>query len=138
MDKAFFIYVLIGIGFFYVVTHFVNDIQEEEDSYKSPTYLNEHRYDKYMSRDTVDRPILNLRGADSATQVAAWNNSHLKNELIELLPNFDQMKMFIEERIHGGDALQQKLEKLLKSIDDRYISGIMTIEEAKYELGTLK
>lgn len=138
MDKAFFIYVLIGIGFFYVVTHFVNDIQEEEDSYKSPTYLNEHRYDKYMSRDTVDRPILNLRGADGATQLAAWNNSHLKNELIELLPNFDQMKMFIEERIHGGDALQQKLEKLLKSIDDRYISGIMTIEEAKYELGTLK
>jgi len=138
MDKAFFIYVLIGIGFFYVVTNFVNDINEEEDGYKSPTYLNEHRYDKYMGMDTVDRPILNLRGADSATQVAAWNNSDLKNELIELLPNFEEMKMFVQERIHGGDALQQKLEKLIQSIDDRYISGIMTVEEAKYELGALK
>ena len=138
MDKAFFIYVLIGIGFFYVVTHFVNDIQEEEDSYKSPTYLKEHRYDKYMGTDAVDRPILNLRGADERTQVAAWNDSSLKNELILLIPKFDEMKMFVQERIHGGDALQQKLEKLLQSIEDRYISGIMTLEEAKYEIGTVK
>jgi len=138
MDKAFFIYVLIGLGFFYVVTHFVNDIQEEDESYKSPTYLKEHRYDKYMSTDAVDRPILNLRGADIGTQVSAWNNSNLKNELIALLPHFDQMNMFVQERIHGGDALQQKLKKLLKSIEDRYISGVMTVEEAKYELDALK
>lgn len=138
MDKAFFIYVLIGIGFFYVVTHFVQDIQAEDESYKSPSYLQEHRYDKYMGRDAVDRPILNLIGADSATQVAAWNNSELKNELIALLPDFDQMKLFVQERIHGGEILQQKLDKLLKSIEDRYISGIMTLEEAKYELGAVK
>ena len=137
MDKSFLVFIAIGIGFLYFITSFVGDIQEEDDKYRNKAYEQEHKYDAYQGVDSVGRNVLNLLGADPKTQVAAWNESKVKEEFVSLFPDFDEMKKFAKERING-DALQAKLLKHIKFVEDGFFTGTMTTEQAKQELGTLK
>ena len=137
MDKSFLVFILIGIGFLYFITSFVGDIQEEDDKYQNRAYAQEHKYDKYQKVDSVGRNILNLLGTSAGTQVAAWNQTGLKEEYIALFPDFGEMKSFVKERIKG-DALSAKLLKKTSSVEDKFFAGSITAEEAKQELGVLK
>jgi len=137
MDKSFFFFIAVGIGFLYFVTNFVGDIQEKDDRFKNEAYVQKHKYDSYNSIDSVGQSILNLLGTDEATQVAAWNDSELKNEFIELFPDFEDMKNFIKDRIIG-EALQKKLSAQVKDVEDKFFAGSITTEQAKLELSTLK
>jgi len=137
MDKTFLVFVAIGIGFLYFVTNFVGDIQAEDDKYANQAYTQEHKYDKYVGVDSVGRNVLNLLGADSVTQMAAWNEGGLKEEYLSLFPDFGQMKIFINERIKG-EALSVSLSQQLKNVEDKFFSGLMTQEQAKQELSSIK
>ena len=137
MDKSFFVFILIGLGFLYFITTFIGDIQEDDEKYRNKGYIQEHKYDKYQTVDEIGQDILNLLGADVGTQVAAWNNSQLKDELITLFPDFGDMKNFVKDRIKG-DALSTKLLAQIKSVEDKFFSGTMTADQAKQELSSLK
>jgi len=137
MDKSFLVFIAIGIGFLYFITNFVGDIQEEDDRYRNRAYEQKHKYDKYKSIDSVGQEVLNLLGTSVGTQVAAWNESELKDEFILLFPDFGDMKDFVRDRIQG-DALTTKLLAQIKSVEDRFFAGIITAEQAKQELDRLK
>jgi len=137
MDKSFLVFIVIGIGFLYFITSFVGDIQEDDEKYRNNAYVQEHRYDKYQKVDSVGRNILNLLGTNVGTQVAAWNETALKDEYIALFPDFGEMKNFVKERIKG-DALSAKLLKKTSTVEDKFFSGAITAEEAKQELSVLK
>jgi hypothetical protein len=137
MDKSFLFFVLIGLGFLYFITSFVGDIQEEDDKYQNKAYEQEHKYDAYQGVDSVGRNVLNLLEVNPQTQVAAWNESKVKEEFVLLFPDFDEMKKFAQERING-EALQTKLLNKIKSVEDKFFSGAITAEQAKQVLGSLK
>ncbi len=137
MDKGFLVFIAIGIGFLYFITNFVGDIQKEDDVYQNKAYELEHKYDKYQGVDSVGRNVLNLLGEDPQMQVEAWNSSAVKDEFVLLFPDFEEMKKFAKERING-DALSAKVQAKIKTIEDRYFSGAMTVEQAKQEFSTLK
>ena len=137
MDKSLLVFIAIGLGFLYFVTNFVGDIQAEDEQYRNTGYDQEHKYDVYQGVDSVGRNVLNLLGANTPTQVAAWNASTLKGEIQDLFPDFDEMKKFANERING-DALKAKLLKKINSVEDRFFAGTITAEQAQQELGTLK
>jgi hypothetical protein len=137
MDKTFLFFVVIGIGFLYFVTNFVGNIQEEDDQYRNNAYKQEHKYDKYKSVDSVGQDVLNLLGANDKIQVAAWNESSLKNEFILLFPDFGDMKLFVKNRING-DALTAKLLTQITQVEDKFFAGTITADQAKQELSSLK
>ena len=137
MDKSFLVFVVIGIGFLYVITNFIGDIQEDDEKYRNKGYNQEHMYDKYQTVDEVGQDILNLLGADAGTQIAAWNKSRLKEEFILLFPDFGDMKNFVRDRIRGED-LTKKLLAQISSVEDRFFSGAITADQARQELSLLK
>ena len=137
MDKSFLVFVVIGIGFLYVITNFIGDIQEDDEKYRNKGYNQEHKYDKYKTVDGVGQEVLNLLGADAKTQVAAWNESKLKDEFILLFPDFGDMKNFVNDRING-EVLKTKLLAQINSLEDRFFSGSITVDQAKQELSSLK
>jgi hypothetical protein len=137
MDKSFMVFIAIGIGFLYFVTSFVGDIQAEDEKYQNNNYNNEHLYDKYKTVDSIGQDILDLTGASRAVQFAAWNDSMLKDDFLDLFPNFSEMKLFVGDRI-TGQALQTKLNQKLEGVEDKFFSGTMTAEQAKRELSSLK
>ena len=137
MDKSLFIFILIGLGFFYAVTHFVGDLQKEDDAYQNNEYKQVHKYEKYNSVDSIGQRVLNLVDADEKMQVEVWNASNLKKEYMKLFPDLDAMRMFVKDRIIG-DALQKKLINNINSVENQFFSGSLNAEQAKHKLGLLK
>ena len=137
MDKSLMFFIAFGLGALYLVINFVGDIQAEDDAYSNSTYQKEHIYDKYKTVDSIGQDILDVTGANAQIQLGAWNSSMLKDEFLDLFPNFSEMKNFINDRLRGK-ILQDKLTKKVNEIEDEFFSGGITAEDAKRELSTLK
>ncbi len=131
------VFIAVGIGFFYVVTTYVGDIQKEDDRLQNSGYEQEHKFDQYYTEDSIGEKILDVTLADPQTQVAAWNKSPLKQEYLELFPDFDTMRTFIKNRVRGK-VLTDKLNKQIKDVEDKFFSGTIDAETAKRTLGQLK
>ncbi|QOR61978.1 hypothetical protein ACM66Z_00370 [Sulfurovum sp. ST-21] len=137
MDKSFMVFIAVGMAFFYVVTTYVGEIQEEDERFRNTGYEQEHRYDQYYLEDSIGQKILDVTLAEPATQIEAWNRSRLREEYLELFPDFDTMKAFIQQRVRG-EVLVGKLTAQINGVEDKFFSGEMSPEEAKRTLGRLK
>ena len=137
MDKSFMVFLAIGFAFFYVVTTYIGEIQEEDENYQNSAYQEAAKYEKYNAIDSIGQSILDVSGADTATQIAAWNNSMLKEDFLMLFPSFDEMKHFINDRVKGK-TLQDKLMSTVSGVEDKFFSGTMDEDQAKSTLGSLK
>ncbi len=130
MDKGLLVFIIIGIGGIYFVTNFIDELQhKKDDSSQNISY-------QYQSVDSLGQIVLDFTDADVATQVAVWNASTLKEEFLDLFPDFSAMKRFIQERVRG-DSLQAKLIKHIESIETQYVSGIFSAQQAKEALDLL-
>ena len=131
MDKGLIIFIAIGIGVIYFITGFIGEMQhKEDDKYQNISY-------QYQSVDSIGRMILDVTGVDTKRQVAVWNASKLKEEFLDLFPDFIDMKKFVQGRVRG-DALQAKLLKHIENVEGRYFSGTFNTEQAKRALDLLK
>jgi len=137
MDKSLLIFIAIGLGALYLVTHFVGDIQAEDDVYQNNTYKVEHKYDQYQKVDSVGQSILAVDGVDAKIQEAAWQASATKVEFLELFPDYSEMKKFVKERVRG-DMIQKKLLQTLDLVEGKFFSGALNAEQAKNMLDSLK
>lgn len=136
MDKSLLVFIAIGIGFLYVVTNFVGEL-EKDDNLQNNEYMKKHKYDVYQSVDSIGQEILDMTGTDANTQIAAWNSSQLKEEFLTLFPDFEDMKFFVKERVRGK-ILQEKLARTIEQVENKYFSGTVNTEDAKRILSTLR
>ncbi len=137
MDKSLFIFLLVGLGFLYVATNSVGDIQKKDDRLQNSEYQMEHKYDKYYTTDSIGQEIIDLTGAAPAEQVEAWNASLLKGDMLALYPDFSEMKHFVKDRVRGEPIVKRLLDHI-GNVEDKYFSGKINSEEAKRMLGTFR
>ncbi len=137
MDKSMMVFIAVGIGFFYLVTTYVGDIQKEDDRLQNTGYEQEHKFDQYYTEDSMGDKILDVTLADPQTQVAAWNKSPLKEEYLDLFPDFDTMRTFVKNRVRGKELID-KLNRQIQETEDKFFSGALDAEGAKRALKQLK
>ena len=136
MDKSLILFILVGIAGIYFVTNFVGDIQREDEVFRNEGYNEKNKYNQYKSVDSIGRDVLDVTGAPVSVQLDAWNSSALKQEFLNIFPDFSGMQVFIEERVRGN-ALKAKLKSTVESVEYAYFSGNMSAEDAKRKLGNL-
>jgi len=136
MDKSLLIFIAIGLGALYLVINFIGDIQEEDHAYRNNDYVESRQYEQYQKVDSIGQAILVVDNADEKTQVAAWQASHIKQEFLELFPDYMEMKKFVKERT-VGKALQSKVLKIIDDVEGKFLSGLLTPDEAKRKLDLL-
>lgn len=137
MDKNLLIFIAVGIVFMYFVSNFVTDLQKEDEQLQSTSFHKKHSIDKFIKKDSIGQTILDVEGEPVEIQVSAWNQSELKDDLIEYFPDFDTMKLFAKERVRG-EELKTKLVKYIDNVEKRFFAGEIDAEKAKKELETLK
>jgi hypothetical protein len=137
LDKSMMVFIAVGIGFYYLVTTYVGDIQKEDEKYQNSAYQDEHKYDQYYTTDSIGQDIIDVTLADPKTQLEVWNRSQLKNEFLEIFPDFDTMKVFIKNRVRG-EQLIRKLNAKVNEVEDKFFSGSINAEQAKRELENIK
>jgi len=131
------IFIAVGIGFFYLVTSYVGDIQKEDEKFQNSAYQEEHRYDQYYTVDSIGEEIIDVTLADPQTQMEAWNHSRLKSEFLEIFPDFDTMKAFIKNRVRGEQLIMRLINKV-NEVEDKFFSGAMNAEQAKRALENIR
>ena len=136
MSKNFMIIVIIGIGGLYFLTNVITDIQDSNTNLQSDEYRESSKYDKYKTTDSIGQDILDVTLANSQIQMEAWRHSMLKIEFLELFPNFDEMKVFVKDRVRG-DYLINKLNTLLNNTEEEYFGGTINAESAKRNINNL-
>ena len=135
MDKSFIVFMLVGIGFFYVVMNIVKETETPADRAFTSSYQQE-QYNQYYKVDNIGQDIIDVTGAPAGVQIKAWNNSPLKEEFLEIFPDFDTMKGFVKNRVRG-DVLREKLLNKISEVEDKFFSGTINAEQAKRMLGKL-
>jgi len=124
-----------GIVIFFIVSgliSFVNDLQENIDvksSYTKDT-------SEYYITNAFGDEILTLTGLSLEEKKRIWRDSELKNEMLELFPNFIEMKRLIEERIEADAIFKELLLKHLSNIEEQYIGGVSNGQSAKASLSS--
>lgn len=131
MNYRFIIFIVGTVGLFYFGSKVLGDLDPQGKKVSFSDKKN------FLALDTVGREIIDVRGKSKSMQMNAWNQSPLKEDFLDLFPNFIEMKYFIEERVRG-DILSQKLTLLLERVESRYVSGKIDRTDAKQALGTLK
>jgi len=63
-----------------------------------------------------------------------WNSSSVKVEMLELFPDFMEMKTFIEENIEDDGTFKNDLLKKIDDVEFKYIGGSMNTQSAKSAL----
>jgi len=132
MDKGLAIVIVVGLGALYFITNFTKEMQN-----KGSTYSQNETYKKYISIDSVGQSILDVSDENEALQMSVWDNSELKDEFLELFPDFVEMKNFIDDRIRG-EKFKNKLIQEMNAIENEFASGHIGVEEAKRKFRTLK
>ena len=135
MDKTLLVFLLIGVGFFYFVMNLVKETETDSEKARNVSYQQE-QYTKYYKVDSIGQDILDVTLADPMMQLKVWKHSRLKEEFLEIFPDFDMMKNFVKSRIRG-DALVQKLTNKINEVEDKFFSGSMNAEQAKRALEQL-
>jgi hypothetical protein len=137
MDKSYLLFLIVGIGFFYLVTSGVEEIESHEVRHYSTSNSESQRYAQFNKEDSIGDAILDVSNEDVATQLNAWHYSEIKNDFIEMFPDFIRLKSFVKDKIRG-DVLVDKLTSKINNLEDKYFSGLISAEEAKKDLGILK
>jgi len=136
MDKSFIVFLIIGGIFFYFVMGVVDETKSEDDKYLSTTTQHE-KYAKFMTVDSIGQSILDVTNENQKMQVEAWNHSELKQEFLDIFPDFDTMRTFVKNRVRG-EYLIERLTDQISKVEDAFFSGTMNAEQAKRALEHLK
>lgn len=137
MSKNMLIIAAVGAGFLYLITNFVGNVQKEDERYQNEAYQDQRKFDKYQSTDSIGREILYFTGDNPKSEMEAWNQSPLKQEFMELFPDFNYMKLFVKERTRG-ESFQRRHLKNIEKVEGEFLSGNINAEQAKRKIDLLK
>ena len=129
-----------GIVLFLIISWlvgFVNELHDDVDvsyGFNEKAVVNGDR--KGYRLDSNGDEVLELSTFSLKEKRRLWNQSSLKEEMIELFPNFSEIKYFIESRIEDDGIFKDKLLSHVESVQERYIGGGMTGAKAKSMLSS--
>jgi len=136
MDRSFIIFVGVGVGFLYLVTNFVGDLEKDDRYSTNSEYTQNDKYNKYISKDSIGRVILDLEGVSKTTQIDVWDHSALKEECLTYYPDYDEIKKFIKERV-VGQSFQKYLLDNVAQIEKGFLMGDIDSDQALRKLESL-
>jgi hypothetical protein len=84
--------------------------------------------------DSIGNEVLELSTLSLAEKKRLWNQSQLKEEMINLFPNFSEIKYFIENRLEDDGSFKHELLTYVEHVQDNYIGGGMSGKKAKIML----
>ncbi|SFV58585.1 hypothetical protein MNB_SV-14-1060 [hydrothermal vent metagenome] len=127
-----------GVVIFLIVswlTGFVNELNDEVDvSYGFNEKAIVTGDNSNYIVDVNGKEVLQLDKLSMQEKKNLWNSSLLKKDMLELFPNFLEMQNFIDNHIEDDGLFKKELLEHLKSVEEEYIGGIISEEQAKARL----
>jgi len=133
MNLGLIIFIAIGATLAYILVGFVKDLQSEDDKLLTQEKLIRKQDRVYYQTDVVGQTILVFKDIPMAKKVGIWKRSPLHQEFMDLVPNFEELRHFVNDRIIDKD-FQNTLLKMIDNTEDDFFSGRITQAEIKEKL----
>ena len=135
MEKSLLVFVLIVGGILYGVQYFVGNMEEE---YMSDTSQYARKYERYIKKDSVGQVILVFpKNTKLETQLDVWKNSPLKEEFLAYFPQYNELELFVKDRMNG-ELLKNYMLKVIVQVKEDFLKGKIDGAQAKLVLSELK
>ncbi len=139
--KNIIIVIVLLVGAYFLITKVVDGTKELEDNNDMHTnYIKkkvEDRDKKYHKVDSIGQDVFVGTGLSLQEKKDIWSRSPLKDEMISKFPKFDLMRMFTRNRIEDSD-LRRAVDKVVKGVETKFLSGTIDANEARYQLGLIE
>ncbi len=130
--------IVAGVVIFIIVswlTGFINKLNDDVDV--SYGFHEKALITGDKSNYTVDvngREVLQLHTLSMQEKKDLWNASTLNKDMLALFPDFSEIEYFINNQIEDDGAFKQKLLEHVKHVEEEYIGGSISEEQAKVSL----
>ena len=138
MNKGYLILVVVGILFAYFAIHLMKQSEKEVATNKQIVLLEKEKpYAQYYTRDATDNVVLDLSNTSLEKSKEVWQHSSVKDQILQLFPNFDLMKDMVRMRV-SDCPFKTYLLKMMDTVESAYFSGRINSFKAKRLLESLK
>ncbi len=129
MSQGLIIMIVVGVTLAYFLIGFVKtlDTDASEAIAKEQKIASEDQL--FHRKDSIGQTILVFENAPIEKKLQTWKRSPLHGEFMKFFPNFDQMRLFVSDRIIDPE-FQENLTKKINETEEGYFSGTMTKEQA--------
>ncbi len=136
MDRSILIIFAIGAAFIYFAMSMFAVSSGKEDAKWSVDDRNAP-YAQYYKKDVLGDPVLDLSEVSLAQAKTIWSTTPTKDRIVGKLPDFSLAKSEADLTIVNGE-FKQYLLKYLSHLEEKYIGGEITADQARNKLSTLK
>ena len=129
-----------GVALFFIISGlvtFVNDLHDDVDVSYGSSQSKNSRYKEdqtYQGVNMYGEITLVLTDLGKSQKRDVWKESFLNQEMLELFPNFTDMKKLVENRLVDDGLFKEELLQKIVDIEDRYIGGLETGQSARTAL----
>jgi hypothetical protein len=129
MSQGLIIMIVIGVTLGYFLIGFVKtlDTDASEAIAKEQKIAGEDQ--SFHRKNSIGQTILVFENAPVEKKLETWKRSPLHKEFMQFFPNFNQMRLFVGDRIVDPE-FQENLTAKINEIENAYFSGTMTKEQA--------
>jgi len=133
--------IFFGTVIFFIISWLVGTVNNLHDDVDVSYGFNEKSIVagdmKNYKLDNSGNKILELSTFSLDEKKRLWSQSSLKEEMIELFPDFSEIKYFIENRIEDDGSFKNELLVHVEHVQENYIGGGVTGTKAKIMLSHL-
>ncbi len=138
MDKSFILFIAGGVIAAYFLLGFLKQLDEEDLAKHSKSHQEKTvETVGYEKEDIVGRTVLDVSSLSEKEQIQKWNQSSLKSEFLYFFPDFEEMRLFVQDHIVGEYLKTKMLESIDKAERD-YVGGGLSTKEAKSQIEFLE
>jgi len=131
--KGFTLFVAVAAIGFYLLTNIIGKFKEEDNRLMNDKELQKQEDMKGYRTDVVGDTVLVYSDTPIQNRIGVWKRSPLHEDYLNLFPNFSEMELFVDDRVHD-DELKGRILKQLKKISSSFFSGTIGAIQAKEDL----
>lgn len=128
---------LAGLGFMYLVTNLVDTAESTTPGLESSQSKKAKEYAQYYRKDINGDDMLNFSGVPLSKAKEVWSESTVKSRMLSYFPDFDTMKEIVGIQLNKSE-FKTFLLKNLKKIENDYLDGTISLDQAREALQHLK
>ncbi len=137
MNKGIVLMFLAGLGFMYLVTNLVDTAESTTPGLESSQSKKAKEYAQYYRKDINGDDMLNFSGVPLSKAKEVWSESTVKSRMLSYFPDFDTMKEIVGIQLNKSE-FKTFLLKNLKKIENDYLDGTISLDQAREALQHLK
>ena len=119
-----------GLAFMYLVTNLVDTAESTTPGLENTQSRKAREYARYYKKDINGDDVLNFAGVPLSKAKAVWNESTIKNMMLDYFPDFGMMKQIAGSQLDESKFKDFLLKSLEKTEND-YLDGTISLDQAK-------